>query len=254
MKQFSLTAIVLMILSFMSISSIKAQVTIGSGEIPEKAALLDIKTQKVTNPISVNDISNITSTRGGLGLPRVHLVDKTTLEPFVQTNDNDWVNAANTKIKEKHAGLIVYNIKENSETETDINKIFRQGIYIWNGARWIPETKDEAQYFFVPSFNIPLTAIGTGLTFNLYGEYAKQFTLDENINSSFISSNPELKTIPSPIDGRLYKQSELDYVITYYDKNIIENISIDNNGVMTYDIKSLDTTPASFINLVFIVK
>lgn len=226
-------------------STLSAQVTIGSDIVPARASLLEIKTQTA-------DAQNITSTKGGLGLPRVYLVNKTTLEPFIPLGDTEWINATTSKIKEKHAGLMVYNIYVSPNTETDKDKMFRQGVYIWDGARWNLETKDESRYFSPPSFNIPLAAIGTTLTYNIYQEYAKQFT--KAGNTAFISSNPALSTIPSPYGGKLYKQSELDYAITYYDSNIIENVSIDANGIISYKIKSLDMSSDSFINVVFIIK
>lgn len=252
MKLTTLKTMLLMLCGLLFVTFIKAQVTVGSGISPERASLLEIKTIKVSNPTSVTDVSNVTSTKGGLGLPRVHLVSKTTLEPFISINDSDWENANTSKIKEKHAGLMVYNIYVSTENETDENKIFKQGVYIWNGAKWILETKDDSRYFSIPVFMVPLTTVGATLTYNIYEHYTKQFTEVNNI--TFVSSNPNISTIPSPTDGRLYKKSELDYVITYYDENIIENVSIDENGVMTYKVKDLETTPNSFINVVFIIK
>jgi hypothetical protein len=57
-------------------------------------------------------------------------VDKITLEPFVSIEDADWVNVTINKIKDKHIGLMVYNIYVSPGTETNKEKIFRQGVYI----------------------------------------------------------------------------------------------------------------------------
>ncbi|MDR2627733.1 MAG: hypothetical protein LBC40_06840 [Dysgonamonadaceae bacterium] len=103
--------------------SAQAQVTIGSGEQPVKGALLDIKEQAANS-------DNVTSTRGGLLLPRVKLKNKSTLEPFIPITDPDWVNQATSRIKELHAGLIVYNL-------TTVNP-FRPGVYVWDGSQWTP--------------------------------------------------------------------------------------------------------------------
>lgn len=246
----------ILLLSLFSLSlSMEAQVTLGSSIPPAKGALLELKSEEKDLsgvPAGVDPIThvdNVTSTKGGLVLPRVMLVNKNTLEPFVTATES---NANAAKLREKHAGLMVYNIYVSPETETDSNKRFKQGVYTWDGAKWILETKDDSRYFYIPSFNIPLAATGTGKTYDLYGEYKKQFT--QTGNATWISSNSTLTTIPSLSEERLYTRAELDYAITYYDKNILENISIGNNGVMTYDIKSLNTTPNSFINVVFIVK
>jgi hypothetical protein len=105
----------------MSITSAYAQVTIGTNIAPQKAALLELATQQA-------DADNVTSTKGGLVMPRVKLVSATTLEPFITTTDPDWQNNASTKIKEKHTGLVVYNLT--------VNTTFSQGLYVWDGAEW----------------------------------------------------------------------------------------------------------------------
>lgn len=101
-----------------------AQVTIGSGTPPSKAALLDLKDQEVNAPASVTDDANITSETGGLLLPRVKLVNTNTLEPFIDVNDELWVQKETNKIRETHAGLMIYNLSTTAGLE--------QGIYVWD--------------------------------------------------------------------------------------------------------------------------
>ncbi len=110
--------------------SLFAQVTIGIDETAEKAALLQIKNVKVQKPSSVTDLSNASVDKdgGGLALPRVHLKNKNTLEPFIEPLSMDWIEAALNKIKEKHAGLMVYNLTTTGD--------FKQGIYVWDGTQW----------------------------------------------------------------------------------------------------------------------
>lgn len=240
MKQFSINIIILIFLLFGAITSkIQAQITVGSGYAPEKAALLDIKTQEA-------DATNITSTKGGLGLPRVKLVSLQTLEPFIDTTDPDWVNDATTKIKQKHTGLVVYNL----ETENN----FTQDVYVWDGVMWKPIGGFPQRYFYVPSFNIPLpTAGGKVVDFDLYTQYESQLN---GKNGSFVSSNSSLKSVPVKSDGSIYKRDELDYVITYYDKTVIKDtsISISSDGNLSFEVLSQYTTPASFLNIVFVIK
>lgn len=229
-----------------------SQVTVGSDNPPVKAALLEIKSEEIANPVSVTDATNITSRVGGLGLPRVMLKNKTTLEPFIP-NNSDWTNNVG-KVKEKHTGLMVYNIYVAKE---DINNNgsnpdtqFKQGVYVWDGAQWVIAGEgDIERYFYIPSFNIDLTKASP---FDLYGEYFRQFT--RSGNAQFVSSNSNLQRIPSPNNARLYERDELDYVITYYDTNVLSNVSVDNNGKMYYMVKTTDTTPASFLNVVFVIK
>lgn len=103
-------------------ANLSAQVTIGAGYPPEKGALLDIKDQEP-------DLQNVTSTTGGLILPRVSLVNIATLEPFIATTDADWLNTATrADLKKTHVGLMVYNLNAVSP--------FTKGIYVWIGEKW----------------------------------------------------------------------------------------------------------------------
>lgn len=231
-------------------TKLQAQVTIGSDKSPAKAALLELKTQEA-------DVDNVTSLKGGLGLPRVQLKNKTTLEPFIanDANFNDNVD----KVKDLHVGLTVYNLTSNLSTENDMNKRFRQGIYVWDGNQWNFVYEGQGQrYFFIPSANIPLAddsgnRLPEGTTFNLYKDiYAAQFTKTDN--TTFVSSNPNLSFVPSPFNTALYAADALDYVITYYDDNVIKVNSLSPDGILNYDVLTLDTTPASFINVVFVIK
>ncbi|MDR2498308.1 MAG: hypothetical protein LBD28_02585 [Tannerellaceae bacterium] len=107
-----------------------AQATIGSNASPARAALLDLKTMEAVNPPHANDTLNISSLTGGLLLPRVKLINRATLEPFISTSDPEWLNNSASKIKEKHAGLTVFNISDNRPP-------FKVGAYIWNGYSWM---------------------------------------------------------------------------------------------------------------------
>ncbi|NDV97113.1 hypothetical protein D0T84_19725 [Dysgonomonas sp. 521] len=254
-----LTTPLLITLLIIGSSKLKAQVTIGSDLAPIDATLLELKSKDASNPASVTDDNNITSDKGGLLLPRVMLVNRKTLEPFVKTTDPAWTGASASKIKEKHTGLTVYNINESAETVTELNKIFHQGVYLWDGAKWVPVGDSNAgqRYFHMPAFNLPLTQItqvgDTKPTYDLYAEYKKQFTNNSN-NPLFESSNNSIAGIPSPEYGKLYEASELDFAVTHYDKDVLTINSIDADGVMTYEVKSLDPGPNSFVNIVFVIK
>ncbi len=130
MKQQKTTILTMFIMLSFTISSLYAQVTVGIDKPAEKAALLQIKNVEVGTPSSVTDLSNATvdENGGGLALPRVHLENKNTLQPFISTLSMDWGEAAVNKIKEKHAGLMVYNLTTTGD--------FKQGVYVWDGTQW----------------------------------------------------------------------------------------------------------------------
>ena len=236
---------------------VKSQrVVVGSSGEAEKAALLEIKDRQANNPADITSADNVTSQSGGLGLSRVQLKNLKTLEPFVSV-DAAWM--ANTgKIKEKHAGLMVYNIYVSPSTESDADKRFKQGIYLWDGEQWSMVGDGLGKkFFYMPAFNLPLLKVtessDTKPTYDLYAYYAQQFT--KTGNSTFKSSSGSIDRVPSsPEDGRLYARTELDYAVVYYDDDVVAVTGIDTNGVMTYEVKDTNPEPTSFMNIVFIVK
>ena len=90
-----------------------AQVTIGAGVEPQRAALLDLR--NIYN-IGTDNVS----ANKGLLLPRVALIRMDSLEPFI-TN-------ANEEQKREHIGLIVYNMNTVEP--------FMAGVYVWHGENW----------------------------------------------------------------------------------------------------------------------
>lgn len=104
---------------------LNAQVTIGSGETPNKGALLDLKQH--------NSANLVTSTKGLL-LPKVVL--KTTrpeVGKLAQSIDN--TGSWDEKL---HTGLLVYNVKNTQEACTGGASV---GLYNWSGVEWIPLLK-----------------------------------------------------------------------------------------------------------------
>lgn len=232
----------LFILSLLLLSSFSlfGQVTIGSGSAPAKGALLQLKDQEP-------DSENRTSTKGGLLLPRIKLESRNSLEPIIDEFDTDLPN-----LKKSHVGLMVYNLTETPPTVKDPDKILKPGIYTWDGALWtmhIDNTHSAgAKYFYMPSFNLPISSTGTGKTFNLYDEYVKQFR--KAGNTRWVSSNSALVEIQE-----IYPAAELDYVVTgMADDTVIKINSISSEGVMNYDVLQTTADPGFYINIILVVK
>ena len=123
-------------LLFFSALTIRAQVTVGSNIKPTQAALLELKTRQTagTVPSTTHD-DNITSTTGGFLLPRVKLINVSTMEPFIADDNADWVANTNS-IKEKLAGLMVYNLTNDGT--------LYPGVYTWNGLSWMTSQANPA--------------------------------------------------------------------------------------------------------------
>jgi hypothetical protein len=99
---------------FLETATTLAQVTVGSLLEPARGALLDLKTQLP------DATTNVTSTSGGLLLPRVELSD---------IKDFSLIPNLKTDLK-KYTGLLVYNLKVNETLSLE------KGIYQWDGEKW----------------------------------------------------------------------------------------------------------------------
>jgi len=185
-----------------------AQVTIGSDIVPERAALLDLKSQ-------APNANNATTDKGGLLLPRVELVDRSTLEPFIA--------AATAAEKKNHTGLTVYNVTTNAA------KDLAPGFYYWNGATWMTmiTTLPAVQNSMLSQRNLQTTTVselgnsmGTGavpldfetITIPESGNYAFNFRLYGDIDRSGSLNNPQrcIYYISLWLDGVLADIAEIN--------------------------------------------
>ncbi|NDV69373.1 FISUMP domain-containing protein [Dysgonomonas sp. 25] len=118
------TAMLIIALTFAgNMCVLNAQVTIGSGERPNKGALLDLKQQ--------DDF--VTSTKGFL-LPRVELTSISNLFPmFTSDGSGGYIDANKAVEDEAHIGLLVFNIGGYDKVE---NIDMESGIYVWTGTQW----------------------------------------------------------------------------------------------------------------------
>lgn len=106
---------------------LQAQVTIGANEAPEKHAILQVKDEISS---SGGTLGGVTATKGGLLLPRVELVKKHELLPFVLPSELG-TTEYETVTKPAHTGLIVYNLAEIIDEDLSI------GLVQWDGEKWI---------------------------------------------------------------------------------------------------------------------
>ncbi|AFL80251.1 hypothetical protein Aeqsu_0744 [Aequorivita sublithincola DSM 14238] len=100
------------------------------------------------------------------------------------------------------------------------------------------------KFFYMPAIIFDTSVNGT-FTRNLHAEYAAQF--QGTGNPLLVSSTGAASSIPT------LPATELEYHITYYDTTVFANLSIDANGVLTYDIIG-NATEASYMTIVFVVK
>jgi len=104
------------------------------------------------------------------------------------------------------------------------------------------QTSISSRIFYPPAIAIDASATGTGFTLDLHQEYVNRF------------STPAVASTSAPAAIPSYAETELYYYVTDFDIDVFENLSIDDAGVLTYDIKDSPDDNFSLINVVFVVK
>lgn len=114
------------------------------------------------------------------------------------------------------------------------------------------------KFFYMPSMLLPLaqdqivssmytTFSNSTFTVNLYNVYAEQFGGTNTSNSKKnTNTTTSLPVLP---------KSELDYYVTFYDNTVYTNVTVSDEGILTYRVSaSADPNSGSFMNIVFAVK
>jgi hypothetical protein len=221
---------------FFASAGISAQVTIGADMNPVTGALLDFK-----NHAALPDSTTVES--GGLVLPRVRLVSRTTLEPFIATSNPEWLPANQPQTRANHIGLTVYNLTDNAA--------FHAGLYTWVGGQW-EALEIASSYIYLPSFNLEWVTSGTREV-DLYGVYRDNFNPSSTAHY-FSSQAASASTVTFP--DYLSDANSFYYLVTYYDSNVITINGITVDGKMTYTNAGKGAIPPddAFINIVLVRK
>ncbi|GBU07507.1 hypothetical protein AwDysgo_08380 [Bacteroidales bacterium] len=138
------------------------------------------------------------------------------------------------------AGMTVYNTATSSSGDTYVSP----GFYYNDGFKWDRLHLGYTNWFYMPTIAFNTTSSALGQTKDLYQAYYEQFSGASNFVKSTGAPN-KVPYIPAATD--------LYYYITDYDTNVFSNISIDQNGMMTYDVVA-SATDLSYINIVFVLK
>jgi len=204
----------LLFIVFVLAINAKSQVTIGSTDVPEPGAVLELKSSSL-----------------GFLPTRVNLVKLSLPDPL----------PAHTE------GMLVYNMKV-SEADT-----LQAGFYYNTGERWIHLSTTPSfskSWFYMPSIVFDTSTVtpeGKNVVVDLYGEFKKQ--LNDDTNTGVVASagapNRALSTIPLSTD--------IHYYVTAYDPLVFEIDEISADGKMTYRILDI-ASDSTYINIVFVEK
>ncbi|MEK6494200.1 hypothetical protein [Myroides odoratimimus] len=130
----------------------------------------------------------------------------------------------------------------------------------------VERTKIAPQFFYMPAVIFDTKKQGTDLQRDLYKEYVNQFTggkVGEGNADYPIAHGADGYTMSytggiigshgAPKDIAVFNKEELYYYVTYYDTKVFANLRISPEGVLIYDIIG-NATPASYMNIVFVIK
>ena len=105
-------------------------------------------------------------------------------------------------------------------------------------------TAANTRWFYAPAVTINASDTVTNATLDIHQEYVDQFT---NIPAAQRSTG-------APDNIPVYAETDLWYIVSFYDNTVIDNISIDANGVMTYDIINVPFDNYTIVNVVLLIK
>lgn len=223
------TSLFLMTIGLFLVSSIDAQVTIGSLEKPVTGSLLQLK--------NLDTDSKGVNSNKGLGLPRVMLSKKDALFPMflidpadpASGGESDYLQDKNN-IDKKHTGLLVYNTIANYEEDLCL------GLNYWNGSSW---------QCMMPSIPAEYTVECGDI--EVEGLYYRNEPLDGEVNRIKIT----LTNIPKSAYGSVAKleTNTVDGISFKGEKRLLnptEVIYLEGEGMTTnYEVKEMTITSNS---------
>ena len=139
---------------------------------------------------------------------------------------------------------LVYVTAVSATTTAKTVNVKTPGFYYYDNSisQWVGAFRNNnfPKFFYMPSILVNTATLGTK-TLDLYAIYFSQF------NSPPVKSTGSTGSIPT------LPKTQLEYYITYYDTALMNTVTIDANGLMSYNVIG-NASDASFMNIVFVVK
>lgn len=145
-----------------------------------------------------------------------------------------WARATDDQTAAEVAAGTPVDVDGDATTESDVEEVI-QAI--------APITSKAARVFYPPSIVIDASTNGTA-SINLYAQYTAQF------------ATPTAKSGDAPAVIPTYGATDLHYYVTYADPTVfdVNNMTISNSGVLSYEIIGQPSDYNALINVVFVVK
>lgn len=184
-----------------------------------------------TNPSTTFDVSksSVSTVADGVLVTRISGDDLKAKDALYLANQN---------------ATLVYVTAVPATTSTKTSNIKSPGFYYYDNSigKWVGLIKDNnfPKFFYMPSILVNTATLGIK-TLDLYAIYFAQF------NSPPVKSAGSTGSIPT------LPKTQLEYYVTYYDTTLMNTVTIDANGLMSYNVIG-NASDASFMNIVFVVK
>lgn len=184
-----------------------------------------------TNPSTTFDVSksSVSTVADGVLVTRISGDDLKAKDGLYLANQN---------------ATLVYVTAVPATTSTKTSNIKSPGFYYYDNSisKWVGLIKDNnfPKFFYMPSILVNTATLGTK-TLDLYAIYFAQF------NTPPVKSAGSTGSIPT------LPKTQLEYYVTYYDTTLMNTVTIDANGLMSYNVIG-NASDASFMNIVFVVK
>lgn len=173
--------------------TVRAQVTIGSGNPPVKGALLDLKE---------SNYSDGTTAKKGLGMPRVGIISPAQLEL------EDYNGA--TLDKNEHIGLLVFNVNQkDGNAITSRKDMVCPGLHVWDGVTWQPLIPyPEKGLTCIPTIYPPATISGASPLYFVSGQNLDGNPVDAPVNLTWTptSSTVTMRKSDVNVNGKTLPQ------------------------------------------------
>lgn len=183
-------------------------------------------------------------TKPGVIIPNV---EKTGVNVLEKGADKDYFEESTLVYFKGDSG------RKDENVNSTIEEVSKKGFYYYDGKDWV-RVMQKAQ-IYLPSIVLKTTA--GSYTIDLYDVYLAQFrggvSAATNTGTSTSSATTSFAKSSSNAILRVFEKTDLDYFITYFDSNVFSNVSVNANGVLTYNVTSSGENAVSedtFMNIV----
>ncbi|MGG5508264.1 hypothetical protein ACPDG4_15680, partial [Myroides sp. C20-1] len=208
--------------------------TLGLGQMNVQNTL-----EAIVERIEVLDNQSGTLSGSGILINTEQAVDHAVLQDVKLTIAE---GAIETKhLTEKAVSSSKISSKEGTQTATDGDVLVADGQ---GGVTFKAIKATMPKFFYLPSIYLEVEPGFSGSR-NIYADYATQFGQPKYANPK-AGLKAKLPVLPA---------SELNFFITFLDEDIFEQVSISDEGVLTYKVKEdAIVTPISYMNIVLEVR